>query len=110
MNTKLPAVRDRTDLLQCLEMACRAEWARLYMLTSYVKDDSGALRYGVLTPQMAHRSGWTSNRVSYHLRAAEAAGLVLSWNARAGGSLRWWPVGLFGRIQQDATAAKRGAD
>jgi hypothetical protein len=97
---------------QALEQAAREEvvvYDRLVAMA--VVDDRTAMQFGALAPRIQFITGLSQNIVFRALHEMHEKREVLGWRERFGkrGIIRWWPVGLWEKLQQERKAQEGGA-
>jgi len=91
----------REKVLAALEQACREEWDSDWSRIRDCRSDESAAGYGTPTPDVAGYARVTAATVRRVLYAELNAGRVLVTWQRGQRSLRWWPVGMLARLQDE---------
>ena len=91
-----------------LECACRKEADTYASIMTHVTCDDQAVHYGGMVPYIAKATGLRPVFIRRTLNDALKAGKVLVART-AGGCSRWWPVGLWEKMQAEVRAAQGGA-
>lgn len=69
---------------------------------NHVKDDATGARFcGVLISQLMFKTGWSGDRLRYHLRALVAAGSLVEYQIHAGAPRMYWPAGLYQKLKKE---------
>lgn len=107
MTISLNKILQRKAVLAALEQAAREQAKAFDTLMRYAKCDKSST--GALVPRISYIAGLSGDVVRRHLRGARDAGQVIERApSYKGGMSRWWPVGLFDKLQAER-AAQEGA-
>lgn len=101
------ATKRQQEVLDALSQACRDEYTRqgTKALWRWVDSDEKAVLYAPVGGHIAYRLGRSDQFVRSHLQALHINGEVLRYpvgNAQ-GSSVRWWPVGMYAKLNQKDT-------
>jgi hypothetical protein len=100
----------RNHLLLSLEGAAKHEIAAIKAKSpinfAYIVCDASASVWGVSTSRLCYLTGWSRDRIDYHLRIMAEEGLILKHQYHAGAPIRWWPVGLFKKMEREVNGKR----